>query len=130
MRKPVLTADVCDHLETLPAVDRVNRETGRIYYTHEFRVLCMRRYRAGERPTCIFREAGLGSEIVGSKKIERCIARWKNDAEDPGVPDNPEMFVYGPGSRGRLGQYERAALERRLRSIEFRLATLEGRCGE
>ena len=42
----------------------------------------MRRYAEGGSPAAIFREAGLDPKIIGYKRVERCIARWKaEDAE-------------------------------------------------
>ena len=38
---------------------------------------CVIRYLAGESPTKIFREAGLPPELIGYKRIERSVARWK-----------------------------------------------------
>ena len=43
----------------------------------EFRDDCMRRYAEGGSPAAIFREAGLDPKIIGYKRVERCIARWK-----------------------------------------------------
>lgn len=77
-----LSKKLTRYLRQLPAVAHVQPESGRIYYTSAFRAECMRRYRAGERPCDIFRDAGLGSDIIGYKRIERCIARWKQD--EPG----------------------------------------------
>ena len=37
----------------------------------------MRRYAEGGSPAAIFREAGLDPKIIGYKRVERCIARWK-----------------------------------------------------
>lgn len=31
----------------------------------------------GGSPAAIFREAGLDPKIIGYKRVERCIARWK-----------------------------------------------------
>ncbi|MBH8622193.1 hypothetical protein IBC87_08805 [Bifidobacterium adolescentis] len=54
----------------------------RIRYSKEFRDDCMRRYAEGGSPAAIFREAGLDPKIIGYKRVERCIARWKaEDAE-------------------------------------------------
>ncbi|QOL31218.1 hypothetical protein [Bifidobacterium eulemuris] len=63
------------YLESLPAVDRVT--SSRIYYAPEFRDECMRRYRAGEKPLVLFREAGLYPQLIGHKRIERAFARWR-----------------------------------------------------
>ena len=37
----------------------------------------MRRYAEGGSPAAIFREACLDPKIIGYKRVERCIARWK-----------------------------------------------------
>ena len=34
-------------------------------------------YAEGGSPAAIFREAGLDPKIIGYKRVERCIARWK-----------------------------------------------------
>lgn len=65
------------YLRSLAAVKSVTH--GRIRYTEEFKHECMRRYREGESPASIFREAGLDSALIGYKRIERCIARWKRE---------------------------------------------------
>ena len=66
-----------EYLESLPAVDRVR--SGRIVYNDAFKRDCIRRYRNGESPAEIFRSAGLDSALIGYKRIERCIARWRAD---------------------------------------------------
>ena len=66
MPRVAFTAKTRKYLGTLDAV--------------EFRDDCMRRYAEGGSPAAIFREAGLDPKIIGYKRVERCIARWK--AED------------------------------------------------
>lgn len=124
MTAPLLTDDICDYLERLPAVDRVNRRTGRIYYTKEFQIRCMRRYRKGDRPSVIFREAGIGSEIIGSKRIERCINRWK-DNPDEKVKKTPHMFDQAPGAASRQRTKEMSRISRRISDLEDRMDRLE-----
>ena len=63
------------YLTSLPAVSGVS--SGRIRYTEEFRVECMRRYENGDSPVRIFRDAGLSPALIGYKRIERCISRWR-----------------------------------------------------
>ena len=37
----------------------------------------------GRRPSEVFRAAGVGPEVIGSKRVERCCARWrKREAEE------------------------------------------------
>ena len=67
-----------EYLESLPAVERV--VNGRIVYADDFKRECIRRYRAGESPSEIFRRSGLDAALIGNKRIERCIARWKSSA--------------------------------------------------
>lgn len=65
------------YLRSLPAVDNVGRD--RIRYAQWFKNDCIVRYRGGDSPARIFREAGLDSSIIGYKRIERCVARWRRE---------------------------------------------------
>lgn len=69
------TAKTRKYLGSLDAVESVTQY--RIRYSKEFRDDCMRRYAEGGSPAAIFREAGLDPKIIGYKRVERCIARWK-----------------------------------------------------
>lgn len=62
-------------LRDLPAVANVSKD--RITYSNAFKQVCVIRCLAGESPTKIFREAGLPPELIGYKRIERSVARWK-----------------------------------------------------
>ena len=62
-------------LRGLPAVANVTQD--RITYSDTFKQVCTIRYLAGESPTKIFREAGLPPDLVGYKRIEGSVARWK-----------------------------------------------------
>ena len=53
------------------------REVNCIMYTDEFKLHFMKEYIAGKGPQRIFREAGFDVKILGSKRIERAAARWK-----------------------------------------------------
>lgn len=48
-----------------------------IIYTNEFKLRFMREYMNGKKPTQIFRDAGFDIKMLGSKRIERATARWK-----------------------------------------------------
>ena len=67
--------DELQMLRDLPAVANVSKD--RITYSNAFNQVCVIRYLAGESPTKIFREAGLPPELIGYKRIERSVARWK-----------------------------------------------------
>lgn len=76
-------------LRELPAVANVTRN--RITYSDAFKQVCTIRYLAGESPTKIFREAGLPPELVGYKRIERSVARWKAAATNQSVSGNDHL---------------------------------------
>ena len=63
------------HLTGLKAVDRCGE--ARIRRNHGFAEETIRRVRAGGSPARPFERAGRGPKIIGRKRIERCIARWK-----------------------------------------------------
>lgn len=67
--------DELQMLRDLSAVANVSKD--RITYSNAFKQVCVIRYLAGESPTKIFREAGLPPELIGYKRIERSVARWK-----------------------------------------------------
>ena len=77
MKQGKFTAKERAYLMSLPAVESVTSE--RIFYAERFKTECMRRYHEGESPTKIFNDAGLYSSLIGYKRIERCIARWRAD---------------------------------------------------
>jgi hypothetical protein len=66
-------------LKKNPYVIDVN-ERG-ISYSEEFMFLFIREYVQGRKPTDIFRSAGFDTKILGSKRIERACARWKESYE-------------------------------------------------
>ena len=66
-------------LQKNPFVEDVNEI--RIIYSKKFKVLFMKKYKRGEKPTEIFRNAGFDPKILGSKRIERAAARWRESYE-------------------------------------------------
>ena len=79
MRNGKFTAKEQLYLKSLPVVKSVTAT--RIRYTEQFRVETMLRYDDGESPVAIFRDAGLDSQLIGYKRIERCIARWRHEGK-------------------------------------------------
>ncbi len=75
MGRGKLTAEEIQILRENPHVLTVDER--RIVYTEEFKQHFMQEYLAGKRPTGIFRDAGFTTELLGSKRIERSTARWK-----------------------------------------------------
>lgn len=71
----MFSAEEVAYLKTLPAV--ADATVKRILYTEEFKASCVQRYAQGESPVAIFREAGLDPALIGYKRIECAIARWR-----------------------------------------------------
>ena len=69
------------YLLSLDAVESVSESY--ITYSEAFKAKCMRLYKEGASPARIFREAGLDPKIIGYKRIERSVARWRQ-AESSG----------------------------------------------
>ena len=49
----------------------------RITYSERFQRTAIERDRKGDKPIDIFRDAELNSRIIGCKRIERCMSRWR-----------------------------------------------------
>lgn len=49
----------------------------RVIYTTDFKRHFMKEYNSGKGPSTIFREAGFDLKVLGTKRIERAAARWK-----------------------------------------------------
>ena len=76
-----LDRETVDYLRTLPEIVR-RVQGGRIYYTNSFRTQATARYAMGDRPVDIFRDNGIGPEVIGYKRIERCLARWRESQDE------------------------------------------------
>ena len=79
------------YLSSLDAVESVDGSS-RVHYADRFRDECMRRYRAGEKPTALFREAGLDPKLIGYKRIERAFARWRYMDRTPSSRETSEAL--------------------------------------
>lgn len=80
-----------EYVRSLPAV--ANATSDRITYTEEFKHRVAAGRRRGESPVAMFREAGLGPEVIGYKRIERCVARWRTLEPDGSIQDYAPMGV-------------------------------------
>ena len=80
-----------EYLRTLPAVAEVTPT--RIIYAEEFKKHCVRELRKGGSPVQIFREAGLDPALIGYKRIERSVARWRKTVDvDDEASDGSEVL--------------------------------------
>lgn len=73
------TKDEMTRLNRLAAVNRCTEK--RITWNPYFAAWAMKQIMAGRRPSEVFRAAGVGPEVIGSKRIERCCARWRKRNE-------------------------------------------------
>ena len=76
------------YLKSLPAVAEATSK--RITYTDDFKRYCVTRYNKGASPVRLFREAGLDSALIGYKRIERCLARWREAQDEILGAETPE----------------------------------------
>ena len=84
------------YLKSLPAVAEATSK--RITYTDDFKRYCVTRYNEGASPVRLFREAGLDSALIGYKRIERCLARWREAQDEILGAEAPE-----PAEKNSLG---------------------------
>lgn len=114
-----------EYIRSLPAVEAVTEN--RITYSHDFQVSCMSRYLQGERPSVIFTSAGLSPMIVGHKRVERNIARWKHDDEIMNEAKQPgAMAVMPTDARNRLITMQMGQIQ----SLTCQVIALKQRVGE
>ena len=52
-----------------------------VSYSKDFKFLFIKEYMQGKKPTAIIRDAGFDVKALGSKRIERACARWKESYE-------------------------------------------------
>ena len=84
------------YLKSLSAVAEATAK--RITYTDDFKRYCVVHYNEGASPVRMFREAGLDPALIGYKRIERCLARWRESQDEilnsgnakAGAPNIPE----------------------------------------
>ena len=107
------------YLKSLPAVAEATSK--RITYTDDFKRYCVTRYNKGASPARLFREAGLDSALIGYKRIERCLARWREAQDEILGAEAPEpaeknsrgggitFEVLSIGNRWNVRYFERVA---------------------
>ena len=66
------------YLRSLSAVDECSEK--RIIWNKYFIHYVESELELGSRPVDLFRSAGVGPEVIGCKRIERCVARWREKA--------------------------------------------------
>ena len=84
------------YLKSLSAVAEATAK--RITYTDDFKRYCVVHYNEGASPVRMFREAGLDPALIGYKRIERCLARWREAQDEILGAEAPE-----PAEKNSLG---------------------------
>ena len=84
-----LDRETVDYLRTLPEIVR-RVQGGRIYYTNSFRTQATARYAMGDRPVDIFRDNGIGPEVIGYKRIEEEIKYLEQQAKKIRLAEDKE----------------------------------------
>ena len=69
------TADEIEQLRTNPNVVKVTETS--VVYTNKFKEHFIEEYALGKKPKTIFIEAGFDPVVLGTKRIERACARWR-----------------------------------------------------
>ena len=76
-KKTSLNRETLSEVRSLKAVKNVT-DSGRIFYSESFRKTALKKYKDGVKPVQIFCEAGFPLDVLGIKRIEKCMARWRN----------------------------------------------------
>ena len=105
------------YLKSLPAVAEATSK--RMTYTDDFKRYFLTRYNKGASPVRLFREAGLDPALIGYKRIERCLARWREaqdeilgaEASEPAQPwgGGISFGALSIGNRWNIRYFERVA---------------------
>lgn len=108
-------------IEANPNVGSVSDRA--IQYTAEFKLKAVQENSLGKGPAQIFREAGFDLEIIGLKKAQSAIKRWKKTYQDLGEQGFLEERR-GKGSTGRP-RTEKLSADKKLEKAEARIKLLE-----
>ena len=96
------------YLKSLSAVAEATAK--RITYTDDFKRYCVVHYNEGASPVRMFREAGLDPALIGYKRIERCLARWRESQDEILNSGNAKAGVENKlGGGGKVAESARAA---------------------
>ncbi|MDB6542602.1 hypothetical protein PMN44_10215 [Bifidobacterium longum] len=105
------------YLKSLSAVAEATAK--RITYTDDFKRYCVVHYNEGASPVRMFREAGLDPALIGYKRIERCLARWRDSAESslPAGTGSESDFHVSPERRAIIFPVSRKEQNNDLRDL-------------
>lgn len=130
MKKSNFTSEEIQVLKDNPNV--LNVSDNRITYTRAFKVHFVDEYHKGKKPTQIFREAGFDTRVLGSKRIERAAANWKETyVKNTLLLGMGEQFV---PEEVRIGKNEEnqlllAKLMKEMEALKEQVSTLSSMLG-
>jgi len=108
-------------IEANPNVASVSDRS--IQYTAQFKLKAVQENLAGKGPVQIFKEAGFDIEIIGIKKAQSALSRWRNTYKTLGEKGFLEERR-GKGSTGRP-RTEKLSADKKLEKAEARIRLLE-----
>lgn len=108
-------------LEANPNVKSVTDRA--IQYTPAFKMQAVKENQTGKGPAEIFQEAGFNLEIIGVKKAQSALARWRKTFQAYGENGFLEERR-GKASKGRP-KNENTSVEKKLAQAEARIHLLE-----
>jgi len=126
MGRGILTSRELDALARSPYVQNVT--PNRITYTEDFKLLFLKEYYSGKKPMRIFQDAGFDVTVLGSKRIERCCARWKEANAAGSLGEKYEGNDYY--ERRASNENEKMMLERTIREQQAEISRLKSRIAE
>jgi transposase-like protein len=106
-------------LENNPNVNHVSDRSSS--YKPEFKIAAIKENKNGKGPTVI--EYGFDLDIIGSKKPQQCLKRWRKTYEKYGE-EGFKIELRGKGSTGRPSSKD-LTVEEKLKKAEARIAFLE-----
>lgn len=108
-------------IESNPNVTSVSDRS--IQYTADFKVRAVKENLAGKGPSQIFAENGFNLEVIGTKKVQSSLLRWRKIYETYGESGFLEERR-GKASAGRPST-QSASTEKKLEKAEARIKYLE-----
>lgn len=91
MARGILTEEEIRKLEENPFVIAVSGN--RVIYSNALKERFMEEYLAGKKPSQIFKDAGFDVKILGSKRIERASARWRESYAAGSLGEHDDGYV-------------------------------------
>jgi len=121
MSKIIFNEHQIRQIESNPNVTFVSDRT--IQYSFDFKVRAVKENLAGKGPVQIFTENGFDLEVIGTKKVQSSLGRWRRIYNTYGELGFQEERR-GKGSSGRPSTKDLSA-EKKLEKAESRIRYLE-----